>query len=1108
MTTTILAALTIMASGQASSTEIRLLRYPTVHGDTVVFSYAGDLWSCGLDGGIAKRLTSHVGPEVNAKFSPDGKTIAFMGGYDGMMNVYVMPAEGGEPKRVTYGTGETNIGGWTPDGRIVYGDWDQNINPDRPQPAAWIVDPAGGLPQSTPVKEFSSGTMSPDGSTLVYNRGNAFAFNWRRYRGGTQGIVEFYNLKTNAMDRIASGRENNWHPMWVGDTVYYLSDKEQGTVNLYSYNTKSKKIQKLTNFDDADIRFPNTDGKTVVFERNGILSAYDIASKTVKAISPRVISDAIMVRPQLKKVANYIQGVSLSPTGKRAIIEARGELFSVPAKNGDTRNMTQTSGVREKGATWSPDGQTILYMSDATGEWELYTMPQRGGKSTQLTSGGKYMFTGGFTFSPDGKKVSFGTLDKKLMILDLATKKVVQVNEFLEGSADNCDWAPDSSYIAYVETLASLNSAVALYRVRDGKTTRITEGIFSDSQVSFDLNGKYLYVMSMRNFEPSPNALGLSVSLNNPFRVYAIALTKDTANPFQVESDEEPEKKGDDKPSGSSMSPSAAGEDDEEFKTSGALSFAVQEQKQMEGKQPPAAAPAAAPAAEKKKEELKELKVDFDGISKRLIALPWPGGNFQGIIGINNGVLAVLEGRLMRFDFESKQSVDILPGFTALNLNQSRTKMIWGLGPQLFITPVAPQMQPGAGRLNLDAVEMMWDPKAEWKQILNEAWRYYRDRFYDAQMLGIDWNAVKKQYEAYLPYVTNRADLNYVLGMMIGETGTGHSYVGGGDMGARPMIPTGVLGADYDFTGGNVRFKKIYVGEGFEAGNRGPLTEPGMNVKVGDYLVEIDGKPVGGKVWPQALLQGKIGRSVTLTINDKPSTSGARKIVVKPLASDGQIRYDDWVEDNRKLVDKLSGGKIGYLHIPNTSEEGMIGFAKGYFAQSDKEALLLDERYNGGGNIPTYFYDVILRKSITYLRQRHGMDVGFPTATMDGPMAMLINEQAGSGGDHLPWLFRKYKVGKLIGKRTWGGLVGIAGAASLIDGGFVTSPEFGLYDPEAGKYIAENNGVDPDIDVDYRFDLVAQGRDPQLEKGVEYLLGEIKKNPKKKPIRPAFPRIK
>ena len=1099
----------MLASGQASSTEIRLLRFPTVHGNSVVFSYAGDLWSCELDGGIAKRLTSHVGPELNARFSPDGKTIAFMGGYDGMMNVYVMPSEGGEPKRVTFGTGETMIGGWTKDGKILYADWDQNTNPDRPQPAAWFVDPKGGLPEATPVKEFWSGTINDDNSILAYNRGNSFAFNWRRYRGGTQGIVEFFNLKTNQVDHIPSGRENNWHPMWVGDTVYYLSDKEQGTVNLYSFNTKSRKSQKLTNFGDADIRFPNTDGKTIVFERNGILCAYDIASKNVKSISPRVISDGISVRPQLRKVANYLQGVALSPSGKRAIIEARGELFSVPAKNGETRNMTQSSGARDKGAVWSPDGQTILYMSDSSGEWELYTMPQRGGKATALTSGGKYMFTGGFAFSPDGKKVSFGTLDKKLMILDLATKKVTQVNEFLEGSADNYDWAPDSSYIAYAETLPSLNSSVVMYRVRDGKTTRITDGFYNDAQLSFDLNGKYLYVMSMRNFEPAPNALGLSVSLNNPYRVYAIPLTKDMTNPFQVESDEEPEKKGDDKPSATSMDIAGGGGDDEdEFTSNSNRSFLVQEKKEAAAPQPPPAAQPVTPPAEKKKEEPKELKVDFDGISKRLIALPWPGGNFQGIIGINNGVLAVIEGRLVRFDFDSKQSMDILPGFTALNFNQNRTKMIWGLGPQLFITPVAPQMQPGAGRVNLDAVEMMWDPKAEWEQIFNEAWRYYRDRFYDAQMLGIDWNAVKKQYGAYLPYVTNRADLNYVLGMMIGETGTGHSYVGGGDMGARPMVPTGLLGADYDFSGGNVRFKKIYVGEGFEAGNRGPLAEPGMNVKVGDYLLEIDGKAVGGKVWPQALLQGKIGRSVTLTINDKPSLTGSRKVVVKPIGSDGQIRYDDWVEANRKLVDKLSGGKIGYLHIPNTSEEGMIGFAKGYFAQSDKEALLLDERYNGGGNIPTYFYDVILRKSITYLRQRHGVDVGFPTQTMDGPMAMLINEQAGSGGDHLPWLFRKYKVGKLIGKRTWGGLVGIAGAASLVDGGFITSPEFGLYDPEAGKYIAENMGIDPDIDVDYSFDVVAQGRDPQIEKGVAYLLEEIKKHPKRKPIRPEYPRIK
>ena len=1066
----------------------------------MVFAYAGDLWKCTLDGGLATRLTSFPGTEMAPRLSPDGKWIAFMAQYDGANNMYVMPVEGGEPKRISYGAQEGPGGGWTPDGKVMVTDWDQNIFPGRPVDGLWLIDPKGGLPQPTPLKEFTIGSMAPDGKTVAYNKSDSFGFNWRRYRGGTQGKVSIYDMATNTYSEIPAKRENNWHPMITGDMIYYVSDRDNQTVNLFSYSRSSKKITKLTEFNDADIRFPSTDGKTIVFERNGILSAYDIATKKLTSIQPKVVSDGSATRPRLRKLMNNLSNLALSPSGKRLIIEARGELFSVPARNGDTRNMTNTQGVREKMPDWSNDGQTIAYVSDATGEWEIYTMPQRGGKPTQITSGGKYIQINGLRFSPDSKKISFTTHDHRILIADLDTKKVTQVAMLKEGGEQSYDWSPDSTYIVYTEILPSLSNRLVLYRVRDGKTTPITDGFFNENFPSFDLNGKYLYFVSNRNWEPAPNQFGLGVAITNGVRVYALPLTKDLPNPFQSPNDEEPEKKKDSKPSMSS--------DEEDFMTLASLSLnGLQDAKKEEKKDETKLVDK---KQDEKKEEPKDLKIDFDGMADRLIALPHPGAPFWAVIGINNGVLAFGPGGFIRFDFDSKQPTPILGGFSALALNADRTRMAFGLGPQVFITPVAPQQAPGQGRVNTDAVEAVVDPKAEWKQIFNEAWRYYRDRFYDPNMVGQDWNAIKKQYEAYLPYVKSRGDLNYVMGMMIGETGTGHSYVGGGDNWAQiPTNPVATLGADYAFENGKVKIAKIYVGEGYESGNRGPLSEPGMNIKEGEYLLEIDGQAVGGDVPPQKLLQGKAGRAVILTINSKPSLDGSRKVTVRPIGFDGNIRYDDWVRDNRKKVEKLSGGKIGYLHIPNTSEEGMIGFAKGWFSQSDKQAMILDERYNGGGNIPTYFFDVINRPVQSRMRQRYGMDVSFPVAQIEGPLAMLVNEYAGSGGDMLPWLFKENKAGLLIGTRTWGGLVGIAGSAPLVDGGFFTAPEFGLFDANKGVWIAENTGVDPDIEVFNNPDNTMNGRDPQLEKAVEHLLNEIKKGARKPSTkRPDFPNHK
>lgn len=1077
MTTLILAALTM----NIQTADIRLLRQPSVFGDEVAFVHGGDIWKCSLNGGPATRLTTFVNDEGRPTFSPDGKWIAFTGSYDGPPNVYIIPSDGGEPKRLTYGPGPDIVASWTADGKIAYSTTEQNIDPQRAIPSLWMVSPNGGMPERTSVGEFSAGNFSKDGNWVAYNRNNSFGYNWRRYRGGTQGWVSITNLKTNEYSEIPHGRENNWLPMVVGDDIYYVSDKVAGTLNLYRYSTKSKAIAQLTNFSDADIKMPSTDGKTIVFERDGILSAYDIASKAIKKIQPTVISDGSSYRPRLRRFGDMLSGVALSPSGKRVLIEARGEIFSVPAKNGETRNLTNSPASREKDPGWSPDGKSVAYFSDASGEFDLMIQPQMGGAPTKLLSGAQYKING-YNFSPDSKYISFGVLSGDMYIIEIATKKVTKVYSDPLG-AGNYDWSADSSYIAFVKGGKNLQGSVWMYRVRDGKTTQVLSDYYSNGSVAFDLNGKYLYVVSNRNWEPSQNAYGLEVAIQNPARVYAISLTKDATNPFSPSDDEEGGAPGGaGKPGGAT----ASGDDDE-------------------GEQ----LLAATQKAPEKKDAPAELKVDFDGIEKRLIALPHqPAANYV-VIGANNGVMTFSPGAgLQKFDFGSKQVMDVLNGFQRLNLNAAHDKLVYTAGPNVFIAPAGPGIQPGSGKVNLDNVEAVWDPRAEWKQIFNEAWRYERDHFYDPNYTGVDWNAVKREYEAMLPWVSTRSELNYVLGLMIGELGTGHAYVGGGETGQRPPIPVGQLGCDYSVEGGNVRFKKIYIGDGFEAGNRGPLAEPGMNISEGDYLLEIDGKKVGGSVYPSQLLQNKVGKSVTIVVNSKPTLAGSRKVTVHPIGGESDIRYADWVDANRKKVEQLSGGKIGYLHVENTSEPGMIGFAKGYFSQSDKDAMIIDDRFNSGGNIPTYFYDKILRKYTSFMRPRNGVDIGFPTQTMEGPMAMLVNEHAGSGGDMFPWLFRHHKVGPLIGKRTWGGLVGITGSAPLIDGGFLSAPEFGIYDQRTGEWMIENNGIAPDVEIDMSPLDIAMGRDPQLEKAVNVLLDQLKKNPKKPNKVPDFPKIK
>jgi tricorn protease len=1066
----------LFAAQSQTPPEMRLMRYPCVHNGQVVFTYASDLWVSDIDGGFARRLTSHPGLEQKAYYSPDGSQIAFTGQYDGGTDVYVMPAEGGEPKRLTYEPGTNVCEGWTPDGKIAYVSAYASIN-DR-QTRLWLIDPKGGLPQSTPVLEAADVSFSPDGHKVAYNRQASNRFNWRRYRGGSQGVISILDLQAGTYKELPHERENSWNPMWIGNSIYYVSDKNEQTVNLYRYDLGSGKSTELTHYSDADIHWPESDGRNIVFERDGYLFRYEISLGKVSQINPTVRGDLVAARPQLRRLGAAISDFDISPSGARVVIEARGHLFSVPAKHGETREYTENeSGMRTESPAWSPDGKLIAYIDDKTGETEIYTVPQMGGTPSQLTNtpGGPSITR--LTWSPDSKRIAFVTAGLDLDLLDVASKKVTTVFTDPYNPVASYDFSPDGKWIAYIGNVANQFGSLFLYNIDSGKTTQVTSGFYNDDRVAFDLTGKYLYLISDRTYSSSPAPFNENLFLAAPSRVYVLTLAKETKDPLNAEDDEE-----------TSSSGTQAGNGGRRPRGGGGGA----------GGEAPSGPP--------------PTKIDIDGLSKRIIPLPMPPQNYSFIVGGANSVFIGADGTLLRYDLRERSASPVMMGTTAsLAFNPERTKLAYLSGTTLGIADIhpGPPISAGEGRVDTSSLEAIIDPRAEWKQIFWESWRYERDHFYDKNFLGMNWNAIGKRYASYLPYIAHRSELNYVLGLMIGELGTSHAYVFGGDYGAPiPVIPTGQLGADYEAVGGKVRIKKLYAGQDFAENRRGPLSDPGVNVSQGDYILAIDGKPVDAQHSPDSRLVDKAGKEVVLTVNSDPSTESAHNVTVTPVATESSLRYNEWVANTRKYVAEKSGGRIGYVHVTDTSEAGMSGFLEGYYSQSDKQAVIIDERWNSGGQIPTFFTEWLARNYKAFMKSRYGAEVGFPTQILPPEKVMLINGYSGSGGDMFPYLFRQSKLGPLIGERTWGGLVGINGFHTLVDGGQISSPEAAFFDPSTGKWIAENNGIEPDIVVDARPDLVAKGQDPQLDAAIGYLLDKIKGENFELPKVPSYPRVR
>jgi len=1057
-----------------SAEEARLLRQPTVSEGRVAFVYANDIWVVPRSGGDARRITTHLGSESGPVFSPDGRYIAFSGQYDGNTDVFVVPAEGGEPRRLTYHPGSDLVRGWTPDGsKVVFACSRDSVPVGFPR--LWTVSLKGGMPDALPMPMANKGVYSPDGKRMAYVcLAEAFAA-WRHYRGGRTTAVWLLDMDDFDLEKVPRDNSNDTDPMWIGDTVYFLSDRNH-TMNLFAYDTGSKRVEQLTFHDDYDIKSARAGDGVIVYEQAGYVHLYDPASAKSTRIDVDIRGDLPGRRVHMARVSNWIKSASLSPTGKRAVIEARGEVFTVPAEKGDPRNLTRSSGINDRYPVWSPDAARIAWFSDKGGEYGLMIVDQKGLEPARRIELKNPSFYYSPVWSPDSQKVLFADKRLNLWYVDVETEKVVKIDrdtyDHPMRSLDHV-WGPDSQWVAYSKRLDNHLHAVFAYSLEEGKSYQLTDGLTDALSPAFDKSAKYLYFLASTNYALNTGWLDMT-SYERPFTygVYLIVLNADDPSPLLPESDEEEVKKEDE------------GED-----------VGEKDKKQNEAK-----------------EEDKEpkVKIDMKGLDQRILALDIPLRRYSQLQSVEANIFFYTESipnqpgyTLHRYDLKEKETKPFMTGIFGYSLSADGKKLLYRApGDAMGIVDAKGKPKVGDGRLDTNQLQARVDPLAEWRQIYREAWRINRDFLYDAEMHGADWDAMYTKYLPLLKHVAHRSDLSYLLMNLIGELTIGHSGAGGGDMPSANRVPGGLLGADYEVDGEYYRIKKIYIGENWNPGLRAPLTAPGLKVAEGDYILEVNGVPLKPPMNLYGAFEGTADRQTALRINDKPSLEGSQIVTVVPVASEGRLRMREWIEGNRRKVDKMSDGRLAYVYLPNTSGAGYTNFNRYYFAQQQKQGAIIDERFNGGGSAADYFVDLMARPLMNYWATRDGKEFTTPTAQIFGPKVMIINEWAGSGGDALPYYFRFRKIGPLVGKRTWGGLVGHHGGCDLIDNGRITSPNLAFYDID-GNWDVENVGVAPDIEVEQTPALVIQGHDPQLERAVEEALRLLEQNPVKRTPRPS-----
>ncbi len=1072
----------------AQGNDTRLLRFPAIHGNQIVFSYATDLYTVAATGGVARKLTNDEGVELFARFSPDGKWIAFTGQYDGNTEVYEMPAVGGVPKRLTYTPtlgrddvsdrmGPNNIViGWKHDGKhIVFRSRMREFNDFKGQLYLASID--GDVAEQIELPRGGFCSYSPDDSKLAYNRVFREFRTWKRYRGGMADDIWIYDFATKKTENITNSPAQEIIPMWSGNKIYFLSDRDElKRMNLYSYDLTSKEIKQLTTFKEYDIKFPSLGNNAIVFENGGYIYKFDLASEKAEKVSIQIDDDMVSSRGGVTKVSDQITNYEISPDGKRALFGARGDVFTVPAKTGVTRNLTQTPGVHERNSKWSPDGKWISYISDATGEDEIYIEPQDGmGEAVQLTKNSdtyKYQPY----WSPDSKKLLWADKKLRLQYVDVDSKSVTQVAQAQGFEFNQYKWSPDSKWITYAKPEVETMTKIYIYSVETGKTNEVTDGWYESNSPTFSSDGKYLFFTSDRDFNPMFSGTEFNHAYTDMSRIYFVTLSKDTESPFKPKNDEVTikEEKKDDK----------------------------KDKKDKKDSKDDA----------KKEDKAVTVKIDFDGLKNRIISLSIDPSSYRDIAVVGNSVYYIRQGskdeqaQMMVYDLEDQKETN-LGEVGGYELSADLKKMIVGKDRAYAIIDLPKGKIDLKDKVDVSGMEVKLDRHAEWNQIYNECWRQMRDFFFDPNMHGVDWKGVKEKYAALLPSVGNRTDLTYIIGEMIAEISAGHCYVGGGDYPRAPRIAMGMLGAqlERDAASKYYQVKKILQGQNWERGKRSPLTEVGVNVNEGDFILAVNGKSVKDMNNIYEALVNTVGKQVVLKVNSEASEKGSRDVTVIPANDEAGMYYVTWVENNIKKVTEATNGKVGYIHIPDMGTNGLNEFVKHFYPQLRKKALIIDDRGNGGGNVSPQIIERLRREIIMADIARNTVASPDPAEMQWGPKVALIDEFSASDGDIFAYRFKKSKLGTVIGKRTWGGVVGIRGSLPLLDGGFLNKPEFSRYGLNGEGWIMEGYGVDPDIVVDNDPALEYSGVDQQLNKAIEVIMDQLKTQEKTLPPVPPYP---
>jgi len=1055
---TALALLLIMLgiSSSWAQNNARLLRYPDINGNLIAFVYAGDIWTVEANGGNAKRLTSHKGLELFPKISPDGQWIAFSAEYSGSRQVYVMPATGGTPRQLTYynevgmmpprGGFDNAVLDWTPDSKQILFRGNRTPFGER-NGKYFLVSLEGGMEKPLQIAEGGFGVLSPDGNKLCFAPISREFRTWKRYKGGRAADLWIYDLQNNQADRITDFVGTDQIPSWYGKHIFFASDRDLH-LNIHSYNTETGNIKQLTFHKEFDVMWPSGNNGQLAYENGGFLYKLDLTTGKEEQVKIHLNFDNPNILPYYKNVKDDIHSIAISPKGNRALLDARGDIFSVPAKHGEIINLTNTQGVREIFPTWSPDGKYITYISDKTGEYEIYLLENKeGAQPKQLTKGSarwKYQPV----WSHDSKYLLYSDRTLKLKYIDIENGKEHMVDAATTNEIRDYKFSPDAQWITYTKGSANSQSAIWVYNIADKDKYQLTTDEFNDMAPSFSKDGNYLFFLSNRDFNLAFSDFEFNYLYNKATRIYAMALRKDSPKLFPIKEDQ--------------------------VKVDGTNNDAPSDET-----------------------ETLNITIDRDGIAERITALPMASGSYFDIKAIDGGILYTGQDGIHKFMLEGKQDDSVI-GAYSYELSADGNKILYSTNGNYGITDLSPNQEAGAGALALENLEMKIDPRMEWNQIYRDGWRIFRDYYYVANMQGIDWEGIRDKYAQLLPYLSHRADLDYILGEIISETNTGHAYVNYGDFEHVDRIETGLLGAQLKLNekAGRYQIIKIYEGENWNPERRSPLTEQGIEVNQGDYLLAINGQQIKATDNPYKYLENTVGKVIDVTVNSKPSMEGANTYKVKPIKSELQLFYLNWVKERRKLVSDLSDGKIGYIHVPNTAVEGNRELHRGMYAFHNKEALIIDDRYNGGGFIPDQMADLLDRETLAYWHQRDLTPFKTPAVAHDGPKAMLINHYSSSGGDAFPYFFRKKGLGTIIGTRTWGGLVGMSGNASLVDGGYIAVPRFGIFNKDS-QWIIEGVGVYPDIEVIDAPDKVAKGHDPAVEKAVEVLLKKLLQHPKK-----------